>query len=175
MLMHYINEIRLYSAFFKLQQVRSSFGKIVADVLNADISRAASMSGAQVHWRVIQRYYGDVENDEHPEIFEPHVQPEDLHWRRTAEELYRIDPELDWWRGMEYVGVMAGDAPVSFNLMDVSVGYCTNAPYEYRATHHMRDSLWNELFMRYMGHKTLEQQILQQLDNNMIKPEKLKL
>lgn len=175
LLLHYLNEIRLYSAFFKLQQVKSDFGKIVAETLNADIRSAAVMSGQHVHWRVIQRYYGKLENESHPEIFEPHVQPEDLHWRKAEEQLFAIDPELGFWKGLDYIGVMAGDGPVSFNLMDVSVSYCIGAPYQHRAVYHMRESLWNELFMRYMGHQILEQQILSQLDNNMIKPEKLKL
>ncbi|MBA2279314.1 hypothetical protein H0V99_02660 [Candidatus Saccharibacteria bacterium] len=175
LLFHYINEIRLYSAFFKLQQVKPDFGKIIAETLNADIRTATVMAGTQVHWRVIQRYYGKLENENHPEIFEPHVQPEDLHWRRAEEYMYKIDPELKFWHELDYVGAMAGNSPVSFNLMDVSISYCTQAPYEQRAFFHMRESLWNELFMRYMGHKVLETQILQQLDNNMIKPEKLRV
>ncbi len=175
LLLHYLNEIRLYSAFFKLQQVKSNFGKVVAETLNADIRSAAVMAGHHVHWRVIQRYYGKLENESHPEIFEPHVQPEDLHWRRAEEQLYLIDPELSFWKDLDFVGIMAGHTPVSFNLMDVSVAYCTGAPYQHRVVYHLRESLWNEIFMRYMGHKVLEQQILQQLDNNMIKPEKLRI
>lgn len=175
LLLHYFNEIRLYSAFFKLQQVKPSFGKIIAETLNADVKSAAVMAGSHVHWRVIQRYYGKLENENHPEIFEPHVQPEDLHWRRAEEILYDMDPELGFWRNLDYVGVMAGNKPVSLNLMDVSMNYCTGAAYEHRAFFHMRESLWNELFMRYMGHHALESQILQQLDNNMIKPEKLRV
>jgi hypothetical protein len=175
LLLHYLNEIRLYSAFFKLQQVKPNFGKIIAETLNADIRSAAVMAGSHVHWRVIQRYYGKLENESHPEIFEPHVQPEDLHWRRAEELLFEIDPTLGFWRDMDFVGVMAGGKPVSFNLMDLSVSYCTGAPYEHRAFFHMRESLWNEIFMRYMGHQALESQILQQLDNNMIKPEKLQV
>jgi len=175
LLLHYLNEIRLYSAFFKLQQVKSHFGKIVSETLNADIRSAAVMAGSHVHWRVIQRYYGKLENETHPEIFEPHVQPEDLHWRRAEEQLYHIDPELGFWKDLDYVAVMAGTKPVSFNLMDVSMSYCTGASYDNRVVFHVRESLWNEIFMRYMGHKVLENQILQQLDNNMIKPEKLRI
>ena len=175
LLLHYLNEIRLYSSFFKLQQVKSHFGKIVSETLNADIRSAAVMAGSHVHWRVIQRYYGKLENESHPEIFEPHVQPEDLHWRRAEEQLYHIDPELGFWKDLDYVAVMAGTKPVSFNLMDVSMSYCTGASYQNRVVFHVRESLWNEIFMRYMGHKVLENQILQQLDNNMIKPEKLRI
>ncbi len=174
LLLHYLNEIRLYSAFFKLQQVKPQFGKIISETLNADIRSTAVMAGNHVHWRVIQRYYGKLEHENHPEIFEPHVQPEDLHWRKAEEQLYRIDPELRFWKDLDYVGILASDGmPIAFNLMDVSMSYCTNAPYEHRVLFHMRESLWNELFMRYMGHKVLEEQILKQLDNNMIQPEKL--
>ena len=55
--------------------------------------------------------------------------------------------------------------------MDVAMSYSNNTPYKDRAVFHFRESLWNELFVRYMGEKTLEQQVLKQLDNNMIAPE----
>lgn len=173
LLFHYINEIRLYSAYFKLQQVKKDFGKIFVDTLIADPGNAAIMAGSHVHWRVIQRYFGKLENEYHPEIFEPHVQPEDLHWRKAEDALYMIDPELEFWKDMDYVARSEGKRPISFNLMDVSVGYCTDTPYEKRVVYHFRESLWNEIFMRYMGEKVLEKQILQQLDNDMIVPEKL--
>ncbi len=173
LLLHYINEIRLYSAYFKLQQVKPKFGTVLVNTLIADPGKHAIMSGSHVHWRVIQRYFGKLENEYHPEIFEPHVQPEDLHWRKAEEILYQIEPSLAFWKDMDYVGALYGDRPVTFNLMDVSVSYMNRAPYEYRAIYHFRESLWNEIFMRYMGQKTLEEQILKQLDNDMIAPEKL--
>lgn len=173
LLFHYINEIRLYSAFFKLEQVKKDFGQIFVNTLIADPGKAAVMAGQHVHWRVIQRYFGKLEKEYHPEIFEPHVQPEDLHWRRAEESLYKIDPELSFWKDMDYVARIEDGRPIPFNLMDVSVGYCNNTPYEKRVIYHFRESLWNEIFIRYMGQKTLEQQILQQLDNDMIAPELL--
>lgn len=173
LLFHYINEIRLYSAFFKLEQVKKNFGEIFVNTLIADPGKAAVMAGSHVHWRVIQRYFGKLEKEYHPEIFEPHVQPEDLHWRKAEEALYKIDPELEFWKDMDYVARFEDGRPIAFNLMDVSVGYCTGTPYEKRVIYHFRESLWNEIFMRYLGQKTLEQQVLQQLDNDMIAPETL--
>ena len=46
---------------------------------------------------------------------------------------------------------------------------------EKRIMYHFRESLWNEIFVRYMGQKTLERQVLEQLDNDMIEPEDIKL
>ncbi|MDB5182844.1 MAG: hypothetical protein JWO47_628 [Candidatus Saccharibacteria bacterium] len=173
LLFHYVNEIRLYSSFFKLQQVKPHFGKIIAETLVADIGSAAVMAGSHVHWRVIQRYYGKLKHEYHPEIFEPHVQPEDLHWRKAEEYLYDIDPELGFWRDLDYVALLAGKNPISFNLLDCSMSYSTGANYDQRLFFHMRESLWNELFIRYMGQANLASQVLKQLDNNMIAPERL--
>ncbi len=173
LLFHYINEIRLYSAFFKLKQVQPDFGKIFVDTLLADPDMGPIMSGENIHWRVIQRYFGKLENEYHPEVFEPHVQPEDLHWRRAEESLRIIDPELELWKGLDYVGLMYDGRPITFNMMDVAASYTNNTPYEKREIYHFREALWNEVFVRYMGEEMLEQQVLNQLDNDMIKPENL--
>lgn len=175
LLFHYLNEIRLYSAFFKLKQMQPKFGEIVANTLIADPPQAAVMAGQQIHWRVIQRYFARLENEYHPEIFEPHVQPEDLHWRRAEELLFEVDPELGFWRDLDYVGVNHAGRPLPLNLLDVAASYVNDMPYSQRAIYHFRDSLWNEIFARYMGQKNLEHAVLQQLDNNLIAPEKLKV
>jgi hypothetical protein len=172
LLLHYINEIRLYSSFFKMQQVRSDFAKVVVDTLIADPGKHAALGNQHVHWRVIHRYFGSqAEGNNHPDIFEPHVEPGDLTWRKTEETLYRLEPALHFWHDIDYVGVEFDGRPVSFNLMDVAVSYVNNLPYGQQAVHHFRDSLWNEIFMRYLGEKTLEKQVLKQLDNEMIEPE----
>ena len=172
LILHYINEIRLFSSFFKLNQVKSDFNKIVSDTLNNDGSHSVKMAGQKIHWRVIQRYWGK-QNDpkSHPEIFEPHVQPEDLIWRKAEHILFDIEPVLGWWRNLDYVGVMGDESPVTFNLMDNSISYANRFDYKDRAIYHFRDSLWNELFTRYLGEKTLQQQILAQLDGEDIDPQ----
>lgn len=175
LLFHYINEIRLYSAFFKLKQVKHNFGEIVVATLIADPGNASQMAGHNVHWRVIQRYFGKFKDENHPEAFEPHVHPEDLHWRHATEMLCLLDPQMKFWQDMDYVGRLYDGLPVTANLMDVSLGYSNDITYKNRYVYHFRESLWNEIFMRYMGKKNLETQILQQLDNDMIAPEKLPL
>ena len=174
LIFHYINEIRLYSSFFKLKQVEKDFGRTVVNTLIADPGNAAQMSGQYVHWRVIQRYFGKFKDENHPEAFQPHVHPEDLHWRRATELLVQLDPEMRFWSDVDYVAEMAEDgSPVTLNLMDVSLAYSNSETYENRYVYHFRESLWNEIFMRYMGHKNLENSILKQLDNDMVAPEKL--
>lgn len=174
LLFHYINEIRLYSAFFKLKSTAPHFGKTITDTLIADVGSGAVIAGHNIHWRVIQRYLGRHKEDKEAEAFEPHVQPEDLHWRKAEESLFKIDNELKFWQDMDYVGRVGEDGdPVAFNLFDVSFAYSNGESYQNRYFYHMRESLWNEIFIRYMGVGTLRQQILMQLDNDMIKPENL--
>lgn len=173
LLAHYYNEIHLYSAYFKLLRTKANFGEIVARTLIADTPKVSIMAGQTIHWRVIQRYYGKLPNEHHPEIFQPHLQPEDLHWRRAEDVLYQIDPELDFWRDLDYVGVLKGDDIISFNLMDVSLSYSNETPFDKRELYHFRESLWNEIFARYLGRKVLEDQLLNHLDNELVAPEKL--
>lgn len=173
LIIHYFNEIRLYSAFFKLIAGKKNFGDMVADTLIADPSMV-KIAGHNIHWRVIQRYFGKHPKG-HPEIFEPHLQPEDLHWRKAEEVLYRLDPELQFWDDLDYVAVMQGGEPVTFNLMDVSLSYSNKIPFTKRYLYHFRESLWNEIFARYFSQKTLEEQLLLKLNNAVVEPEGLKV
>jgi len=175
LLFHYFNEIRLYSSFFKLVQGKKNFGAIVSDTLIADPAHVKITDSAHIHWRVIQRYFGKLPGEQHPEQFEPHVQPEDLHWRRAEQVLYDIDPELEFWQNLDYVAVLKGDThdTVTFNLMDLALSYSNGIAYSDRYLYHFRESLWNEVFARYLGEKVLEEQLLVKLDNAVIKPEVL--
>ena len=175
LLLHYMNEVKLYSTFFKIKSTKPNFGRTVVETLIADPGTGSQMAGQRVHWRVIQRYLGKHKEDNISTIaFEPHVQPEDLHWRRAEELLYQIDPELEFWKDRDYVGLNYDGFPVAFNLFDVSFAYSNKEPYGGRYAYHFRESLWNEIFIRYMGLKNLANQVLEQLDNDKIAPELLK-
>ncbi len=172
--LHYYNEVRLYSAYFKLLSKSNNFGKTLSETLIADIPTVKLIEHGNVHWRVIQRYYGKIgEADKHPEVFEPHLQPEDLHWRHAEKILYQIDEEMGMWRDMDFVATLKGDDIVTFNLMDVALSYANEMPYEDRYLYHFRESLWNEVFARYMSEASLEEQLLIKLDNAIVKPEAL--
>ena len=175
LLLHYLNEVKLYSSFFKLKAKKPNFGEIVVNTLIADPGTASQMAGHFVHWRVIQRYFGKLKDESHKEAFEPHVHPEDLHWRRAEDLLYQVDPEMEFWKDNDYVGLLFDGLPVTLNFVDVSLSYANSMSYEQRYYYHFRESLWNEIFIRYMTYPNLEQQILQQLDNDMIAPERLSI
>lgn len=167
LLLHYLNEIRLYGAYFKLQQVKPNFGRVLTEALASEPSAAAVMAGTEVHWRVIQRYFGKPGRDYHPEVFEPHVQPEDLQWREPEEVLFQYGQRFKFWEGMNYVGVAYDKRPISFNLMDVAVSCLNRLEYGEQALYHFQSDLWDELCTRYVGQSKLEEQVLKQLDNEL--------
>lgn len=172
--LHYYNEVRLYSAYFKLLRHKRNFGRILSETLIADTPDIQLTEHSHIHWRVIQRYYGKMgEGAQHPEIFQPHLQPEDLHWRSAEKILYQIDPEMGMWRDMDYVAAVKGDDIITLNLMDVALSYANGIAYPERYLYHFRESLWNEVFARYMGEKELREQLLVKLDNAIVKPEEL--
>lgn len=172
LLFHYLNEIRLYSAFFKLKSTEPAFGRVIGDTLSNDVGTGANVANFHIHWRVIQRHFGAF--DDTPELFQPHVQPEDLLWQKAEESLSRVSNELRFWKDMDYVAMHGDDGlPISFNLADAAVNYSYDLPMPDRSVKHFRESLWNEIFMRYMGEETLKKQVLSQLDSTIVKPEEI--
>lgn len=174
LILHYIHEIRVYSAFFKLKQVQPDFGDTVVRTLNTDPANAAEMAGQYVHWRVIHQYFGGTGNGQaHPEEFEPHIQPEDLDWLRTEELLAALCPEMKFWISQEYVGKSYDGHVLTFNLLDLALAYSNSTTFDAFRPYHFQQSLWNELLVSYMGSKNLRERVLNQLDNDSIAPEAL--
>lgn len=176
MILHYLNEIRLYSAYFKMQQVHADFGNVLVRTLTDDPADHVSMGGQSVHWRIVQRHFGKLDNRQHyPEVFEPHVQPEDLEWRKAEEVLYHLEPALYFWYDIDYVALPTTGAPVSFNILDNAVNYVNGLEYGQRQNGYFQEALWNELCMRYIAEKPLEVQVLKQLDNNPLEADMLEM
>jgi hypothetical protein len=175
LLLHYMNEVKLYSTFFKLKsKTIKHFGEVVMETLTADTAAGSQLVGQHIHWRVIQRYFGKLKDRSHPEAFEPHIQPMDLHWRRAEELLYEIDPAMEFWKDRDWVGYSFESKVVSLNLIDVALSYSNGAEFDNRLIYHFRESLWNEIFARYMSMPNLQDQVLQGLNNDMVAPEKLR-
>src|SRR5690606_35485025 len=128
---------------FKTQQVRPDFGEAIVKTLVYDPHNHVSVAGHDVHWRTVHRHFGRTQTKNHPETFEPHVQPEDLFWRKAEDVLYRIEPALHFWNEIDYVAAKVDGKIISFNLMDMAVNYVNNLSFADRTIHHFRMSLWN--------------------------------
>lgn len=179
LIVHYFYEIHLYSTFFKLKSktlIGSHFGQLLAETILADPKLNLKIGGARIHWKVIQRYFGKLEDaKKHQEIFEPHLQPEDLHWDRAEEVLGRAIPELLIWEDTDYLGKMYNTQPISLNFMDLTLSFANRNRYGEHLFYHFRESLWNEIFATYMSQKVLETELLTKLNNALVLPERIKV
>lgn len=170
LIIHYVNEIRAYSSFFKLHQVKPDFAGILSDALNHDKAHVAVIGSQPIHWRTVQRHYGK-KNSPQPQMFEPLIQWEDLQWHKTEDNLAKIDKDFSWWCGLDYVGLINARKTVSLSLMDVVNSCYLKLSYEDSTSNFLKYNLWNELFARYMGERILEQQVVRQLDIEMLETE----
>ncbi len=169
--LHYLNEIRSYSAFFKMQQVRPDFGTVLVDTILNDPHKAAKIGKQNIHWRIVQRHFGNQNPKTHPELFEPHVQPEDLHWRKAESVIYWLEPALKFWEDLDYIAALYPDSIVPLSLMDNAVSYCNGLEYGQQSVGHFRSSLWNEIYAEYIGQENFESQILAQLNDEILAPD----
>jgi len=165
-----MNRIRAHSSYAKLQQVKPEFGTLVQASSVSEPYTAAQLAGQPVPWRMIQRYYARFTGAYHPEIFEPHVQPEDLEWKNGEDALAALDPSLTFWQDTAHLGLMHEGGVVSCNALDVALGYCNHLSFGDRIVHFVRDNLWHELMIRYLHQENLEAAVHQQLAGELTSP-----
>ncbi|QQS18468.1 hypothetical protein IPL68_07890 [Candidatus Saccharibacteria bacterium] len=94
-----------------------------------------------------------------PEVFEPHVQPDDLFLHDVGSALESLHPVLTFWQETEALGLLDGSDAVSLNILDVALGVCNGLAYGERVLRHMREALKRELFARYVQQDNLQQML----------------
>lgn len=165
-----MNAIRAHSSFAKLQQVKSDFGQIMRDVCIGEAYVEAKIAGQRISWRTIQRYYAQHPSAYHEEIFEPHVQPEDLTWIHAEDILAETIPEIGFWQDTQALGLMHEGSLVSCNIIDVALAQCNKLPFAQRITQFVRNHLRHELLLGYLQQENLEQALRQQLSRTLGEP-----
>lgn len=163
-----MNDIRSYSSFIKLQQVKPHFGEIVRSAVSDEPQISAELAGQPVTWRTIHRYFAKFQELSHPEIFEPHVQPEDLTWAQAEDVLAKLAPTLAFWQGTQSIALLHDGQPVSCNMLDVALSYYNQLPFADRIVHFFRDTVWHELMTKYLNQRNLEMAVGQQLSYELV-------
>jgi hypothetical protein len=166
--LHDMNEIRAAGTYLKLSQVKPHFGETVQSVVRDEPKLTSSFFNTPVSWQIIQRYYGRFTDRFRAEIFEPHVQAEDLTWHSIEKVLTYIDPSLAFWRNTTHLGFLHDHLPVSFNIIDTAINCCNQLSFEKRVMQYYRQSLWHELVIRYLKHDNVEQSVVSGLQSDLV-------
>lgn len=164
LILHYLNEIPFYSKLIEKHKENSVFGKTLVSLIKGDVLSENLPFG---FFRIVQRYLAkDDENDFR--LFEPHVNPETIHWTKAEESLSKLDVkykglEFAFWEGLNFVGdFFKGDLEdelISFNLIDNAMGLAKQKEMIKYLYHH-QESLWNKIFYEYVGGKTMMEKII---------------
>lgn len=174
--LHAINEVKAASTFLKLSQVKPNFGDELMQVVGGDPALSAQLFGREVSWQVIQRYYARFVDRFRAEIFEPHVQAEDLSWYSVEKMLSHIDPTLEFWHNTTHLSLLHEHRPVSLNIVDVALNYCNQLDFQHRVVRYFRHSLWHELLIRYLKHENVEHLVIGGLQDELVaQPEAIEI
>jgi hypothetical protein len=171
LLLHFINEVRSFCVILKMHQVHPNFSEKLIDTLVNDPDNFVKLGTQSVPWRIVQRHYGNKADLPYPELFEPHIQADDLYWRKAESVVYWLEPALKFWEDLDYVAALYPDSVVPLSLMDNAVSYCNNLEFGSHSTTYFRDSLWNEILLQYLGQDSFQQIIIDQLNNKILKTE----
>lgn len=168
LILHYFNEVGFYSELFEKFAVEpNNFAQNLISLLRGDTisERPTPSETGKTPWLVIQKYLAkDDKNDWR--LFEPHVNPEAIHWEK-AEKMLSQNEDLLFWQNLNWVGdyfsVQGGDENrgevlVSFNLIDMAFSLVKEREFVKYLFHH-QESLWNKIFIEYFGDAKMEELI----------------
>jgi len=176
LILHYFNEVAFYSKLFKrFANDQETFSKNLMSLLRGDVveKRIDAPESGKSRWMIIQRYLSkDDENDWR--LFEPHINPEALHWEKAermllliSRELKGFSSDLSFWHDLNWVGdyfkTDSGiDVLVSFNLVDASMDLVKQKDMTKYLYHH-QESLWNRIFIEYFGEEKMEEIMIENI------------
>lgn len=159
-----VNDIRSSSSYLKFHQVKANFGDTVVDVASSRVYAAAQLANQPVAWQALHQYYAK-NLDRYPvNLFEPHLQPEDLKWDQPEKVLTELDGTLEFWQDSQSCALTGDDGSVvSLNLFDAVLNYCNNLPFSARLSQYIRSSVWHDLTSGYLNQQPVESAINKQL------------
>lgn len=178
LLLHYFHEVDFYARLFRTYSSLPNFTERMISALRGDVLETPVPRGEGLGVRIVQRYLAkDDPND--PRLFEPHVNPEVIHWAKGEGDIVRegerfISSDLEFFRELDFVGEYFNsrkhgkEVLMSFDLVDGVVSLAKKSNVETRYYYHQHEALWNKIFNEYFGFDAIESFILENLDRGHI-------
>jgi len=172
-----LNDVLAASTYLKLHQVRPDFGVVVAHVARNEPLAVAEVAGSTLPWKMVHRYFARTPQAYNSDLFEPHVQQEDLRWHAAEDILAKLHPRFEFWQDTSHLGLLARpemssktrqSGAVSLNLTDAVLNFCNVLPYERRLVRYFREHVWSELMLRYMRQSSIERTVHDQLSGQLV-------
>lgn len=169
---HYLDEVNLYSNYFKYYSEDSDFGEKMVSAIRGDVPKADLSKGDPNKWLVIQRYLFK-EDPKDIRLGIPHINPEALYHRGASHALLKMSkfvPAFNFliWEHTNYLAVWfpsksGNQELVNFDFMDNIMSVMNKRKFKDRYTYHFHESLWNKIFINYFGAEKLEETVVKHL------------
>ena len=178
LILHYFFEVGFYAKIFGGYAETDNFGQKIISALRGDVGGLPLPDSRLVTWRIVQRYLAkDDIND--PRLFEPHINPEAVHWVKAEKEIARLNQkfsglDLATWEGLDWAGDYFplnnthGEILISFDLIDNIISLTKRTTVMSKYLYHQQEALWNRIFIEYLGEDKLEQLLRENLDKGHI-------
>ena len=168
---HYLDEVHLYSKYFKHYSEGADFGEKIVSAIRGDVPSVGASKDPNT-WLVIQRYLFK-EDPKDPRLGVAHINPEALYHRGAAHTLLKLgkmipDLNLTIWEHTNHLAVWLPNKKrrqvlVNFNLMDSVMSLMANLRLEESYSYHFTETLWNKLFTLYFSPEKLEEEVIKHL------------
>ncbi len=178
LLSHYLHEVSFYAKLIRQYASRPDFAKRLISLFRGDVPKPEEALGDKPKWLIVQRYLAK-EDERHPLLFSPHVNPEALHWRRTERDIARLNDRfaftnVGFWYNLDFVGDFfkseqdGSERLISFDLLD-NIMALVMEKHMIKYLYHQQEALWNKIFMDYMGgEEVLEKLLLEHFESQVI-------
>jgi len=176
LVLHYLHEIDFYCQLFRKYAERPNFGGNIVKLLSGAVGTGVLPKDG-LQWRIIQRYLAKIDPQD-PRLFEPHVNPETIHWLKAEKEMDAMaqkNPQthMDFWRGVDdfaggvFPAGKKGEEIVSFDLLDNIISLTHGGLGKY--LYHQQEALWNKIFIEFMGEEKLEELVVENIEQGYIR------
>lgn len=177
LILHYFHEIDFYSCLFQKYAGQENFAlKLISSLRGDVLDKRFPAEDLGKKWLIVQRYL--AKEDEYDwRLFEPHINPEAIHWTKAENDIARLGekfniPELRFWSNLDWVGdffpTETGiDALVSFNMIDAVMDLVQQKEMIKYLYHH-QEALWNKIFISFIGEKETEKLVIENFDKGFV-------
>lgn len=177
LILHYFHEVAFYAKLFQAYAESDNFGERIMSALRGDVLGLPMADGGSMNWRIVQRYLAkDDAND--PRLFEPHINPETVHWKKAERNIASLGKkfpglELNFWDDLDFVGEFFphnknSELLISFDLIDSIISLTKKSTVLSKYLYHQQEALWNKIFVEYMGEEKLEKLLRENLSKGYI-------
>lgn len=179
LLLHYLHEVTFYSGLFRkfAKEEDSEFAAKLISSLRGDVLDRRFAEGDQdKKWMIVQQYLAK-EDPFDWRLFQPHINPEALHWSKAEDDIARFGkqfPDLDFsfWHRLDHVGdyfrdLSGAEVLISMNLIDTVMSLVQQKEMVKYLYHH-QEALWNRIFAEYVGHEKMEECMVKNFEKGYI-------